>query len=239
MKEHSVRTWSGPAITAKVLIPLALTFIAGLVAVPVRDIFTAAWFFLVVLPIEGAAIWLFLNIGEIRPASDGVLYRKWVRWYHIPSQEICDVVRVLPCFAALVLKEHVKLVFFPDPEARRLVRSFHAAVHGNHTHQPADAAAPVSQNPSSVVGAVFSFLTGAALGVAIWATARPAANYDTRSRTAVFFVSRYLPPFVCVSLLYLMALVLAGRLKTRELYISLALIGLGVVYLLTDVFHVL
>jgi hypothetical protein len=234
-----MRTWSGPAITAKVFIPLALAFIAGLVAVPIRDAFTAAWFFLVVLPAEGAAIWLFLNIGEIGPSSNGVLYRKWVRWHHIPSSEVSNVVRVFPCFAALVLNEHVRLFFLPDPDTRRLIRSLPAAVQSNDTTTQTADATPVPQKLTSLLRAGFSFLIGVVSGIAIWALRGFATHYDAKSTGLVLFVSRYLPLFVGVCVLYLTGLVIARRLKARELHLSLALIGLGIVYLSNVVLRLL
>lgn len=237
MKGHFMRAWTGPAITAKVFIPLALAFISGLVALPIRDVFTAVWFFLVVLPAAGTAIWLFSNIGEIRPSANGVLYRKWVRWQHIPSSQISNVVRVFPCFAALVLEGHVRLFFFPDPDTRRVVRSLPAALHSDRaTTQPADAArVPFTM----ILLGVFSFLIGIGSGIAIWAVRRSAAPYHVRSSSLALIESRYLPLFVGVSVLYLTSLVIARRLKPRELYISLALIGLGIVYLSSTVFHAL
>ena len=234
-----MRTWSGPAITAKIFVPLALAFIAGLIAVPIRDTFTAAWFFLVVLPAEGAAIWLFSNIGEIGPSSNGVLYRKWLRWQQIPSSEILNVVRVFPCFAALVLNEHVKLFFFPDPETRRLIRSLPAATQSNDATTQNVGAAPVAQNLTLLLRGTISFLIGVVAGIAICATRGSAAHYGAKSTTLALFESRYLPVFVGVSVLYLMALLIARRLQARGLHISLALIGLGIVYLSTVMFRIL
>jgi hypothetical protein len=234
-----MRTWSGPAITAKVFIPLALAFIAGLIAIPIRDAFTAIWFFLVVLPVAGAAIWLFSNIGEIGPSSNGVLYRKWVRWHYIPSREISNVVRVFPCFAALVLDEHVRLFFFPDPDTRRLIQSLPAAVQSNDAKPPNAETIPVPQKAGSLLRGTISFLVGVGSGLAIAAIRGSAGHHRAESSAFTSFESRYLPLFVGVGMLYLTGLIIARRLKARDLHLSLAMIGLGIVYFSTVMFHIL
>lgn len=233
-------TWSGPAITAKIFLPLILSFTAGLIVVPVRDIWTAGWFVLVVLPLVGVAAWLFSNIGEIRSSSNGVLYRKWRKWHEIPASEISDVVRVFPCFAALVLNEHVRLFFFPDPDTRRLIRSLPAAALQSRdaTPQTAVVAAAPQKHKLSPRG-FFSFLIGVVLGVAISQARSSARNYDMKSGAALLLENRYIPLFVGVSVLFLSALVVARRLKENQLDISLAIIGLGIVYLSSTIFRLL
>jgi len=234
-----MRTWSGPAIMAKVFVPLTMAFLAGLVAVPIRDAFTAAWFFLVVLPMEGAAVWLFSNIGEIGPSSNGVLYRRWVKWRHIPSAEISNVASVFPCFAALVLNEHVRLLFFPDRDTRRLIRSLPGAVQSSDV--PAQTADPISvpHKVSPLWRGIISFLIGIGSGLAIAAVRSSVAHHRAKSTALTLFESRYLPLFVGACVLYLTGLIVARRVKARELHLSLAMIGLGTAYLSSAMFHIL
>jgi len=134
---RSMSGWSGPAITAKVLLPLILISVVGIGSVPVHDAWGVAWIVLVVLPTFAVAIWLFINVGELRAYEGGLLYRRWVAWQKVPRNQISNVKRAFLCFAAVVLTDGSKLFFFPDPGTKRMLRSLESL--GTRSSPEADA----------------------------------------------------------------------------------------------------
>ena len=233
MKGKQTNSWSGSAITAKVFIPVILSIVVEIIFVPIHDAWTAAWIFLVVAPIAAAAIWLFANVGEIRSSSsNGLLYRKWVRWRLIQMEEVSNVVRVFPCFGAILLVDKSKLFFFPDNKTRRAIESL--SHHGS----------TICNSPRRPTRAVFvrhllAFLAGLAIGAAIQQTNRLAgsSHYSEATTALSRYESHYAPALVGVSIVYLGILALIGRISGRGLDISLGLIGMGIVYVSGVIFH--
>ncbi len=224
MRTRSKFAWSGTALTAKLFAPVLLSFVVGTIVFPAHDMPTTIWRLVIIGPALGSAVWLFASLGEIRPIKGGVIYRKWAKWRSIRSPEISDVVRVFPCFAALVLSDNSKLFFFPDAETKRILRSLSESISDRNNdvlHRTRTARLP----------GVFCLLTGVVLGLVICRPGRsPQRNYDSKPAALSTLETQYLPIFVAVSVTYLVILALAKRLSGRELYVSLALIGLGTVY---------
>ena len=121
MTEEGPRSWSGPAITAKFFWPAGVFVFVGILVVPVHDFFTALWFFLVVLPLGVAAVWLFVGVGQVLPCVEGLLYRRWAKWKMVRWQEGLEVKGVLPFFGALVVNGEVRVYFLLEPENRDLI----------------------------------------------------------------------------------------------------------------------
>jgi hypothetical protein len=211
--------WSGPAITAKLLLPLILICAVSIGSVPVHDAWGLAWLVLVVLPTLAVAIWLFINIGELRSYEGGLLYRRWVPWQKVPRSRISNVKRAFPCFAAVVLTDGSKLFFFPDPGTKRMLRSFESG--GTRSSPEANA---------GLARAMISLFFGMAVGLAVHRI--PTGFTGTQSVDSALAIRVghfYLPIFVTGSIVYLTALWMLGRLERSEHDLSLGLIGLGIV----------
>jgi hypothetical protein len=225
MKRDSIFTWSGSAITAKVFIPIIFVVIAGIVAGPIHDLWTAAWCFLIVLPLAGSAIWMFANIGDIRPCTNGLSYRKWLRWRLIQSDQIRNIIRVFPCFAAVVPRDGGKLYFFPDPETTRHLKRLSDRGLAQTEDSP-------GRNQTSLLRQLLAVLTGVVIGILIrWIPQAAVVNHPKSENALLQIEHRYFPWLIGGSLIYLATLVITGRLQGRQLYFSLALIGIGAVYL--------
>jgi hypothetical protein len=224
MKRDSVVAWSGPALTAKLFLPIILLVIVGIIASPLDNAWAGAWNFFAATPIAAFAIWLFATIVELRPTEGGVRYRKWIQWNFIPLNEITDVVRVFPCFAAVIPQDGRRLYFFPDPNASGSLLSL--SDRGRTSGGGIDRGKQTSWHVKILVIA-FGVVVGALVRHLTHSFADPRAESHS---PIVRAEQRYAPFFVGASLVYLIMTVTSQRLRGSELYISLALIGLGSVY---------
>jgi hypothetical protein len=224
MKRDSVVAWSGPALTAKLFLPIILLVIVGIIAAPLDNAWADAWNLFAAAPIAGLAIWLFATIVELRPTEGGVRYRKWIRWNSIPLSEITDIVRVFPCFAAVIPNDGRRLYFFPDPDTSRGLRPL--SDRGCMNVGGVDRRKQISWHMRILV-----ITFGVVVGVLGRHLTHPLADHNAESQSPIVLgEQRYLPFFVGASLVYLIMSVAGQRLRGSELYISLALIGLGSAY---------
>jgi hypothetical protein len=223
MKRVSIFTWSGSAITAKVFIPIIFVFIAGIIAMPIHDLWTAAWCFLIVLPLAGSAVWMFTNIGDIRPSTNGLSYRKWLRWRLVQSDQIRNVIRVFPCFAAVIPRDGGKLYFFPDPETARHLKGLSDGTLTQTQDSP-------GHNQTAFLRQLLALSTGVVIGILIRWMPQAIVNHPKSENALLHIEHRYFPWLIGGSLIYLATLLITGRLQGRQLYFSLALIGIGAVY---------
>jgi len=223
MKRDSILTWSGPAITAKLFLPIMLLIIGAIIAAPQENAWTGTWNLFVATPIAGLAIWLFANIVELRPADGGVCYRKWIRWNFLPLNEITNVVRVFPCFAALIKRNGRKLYFLPDPDVTRHLRALSDRSRNDDGMR--------MREQTSWRMQILVIISGVVAGILVRLLDHSLPDHNAESHSTIVRVEhRYLPLFVGASLIYLIISLAGRRLRGFELYIALALTGLGSAY---------
>lgn len=218
-------------LAAKLFLPLLLTFVGLMTFTPSQNRPTL-WFYLLMLPFAAAAVWMAFNLGEIAYAPDGLLYRKWIKWRHVRSSDISNVVRVLPCFAALVLNERARVYFLPDPNAIRLLRAL-SLEHETARTRP-DSRHSFDTSTPSVLHGAFMFAVGVVAGISI----RTGGHGGKNTTSLGVSEARCLLMFVGISITYLIFRVIARKLKSQELYVSLALLGLGLTYLFNAAFYI-
>ena len=230
MTEEGPRSWSGPAITAKFFWPAGVFVFVGILVVPVHDFFTALWFFLVVLPLGVAAVWLFVGVGQVLPCVEGLLYRRWAKWKMVRWQEGLEVKGVLPFFGALVVNGEVRVYFLLEPENRDLIGP---AGRVGPSRDVAGAPARCERH-RALWSVVFVLLGALASSVSFFWQALSPANTRGYSapHTLADFYRRYSLAVVGASVVYLFILIGRKRLRERDLNIALFIVGVGVAYLI-------